>query len=98
MHAHWKYHKRDPLEFKEYNMFIYMFYNGMYGVWTIWNVGRFFHVSSTCKELRSFSMVNYQLALVFGCFPAVNTLFAAMIIAILFPLGVWQAYRSYSNR
>jgi len=98
LHAFWKYYKRDPLDYKEYGTFIYLFYNAMYGVWAIFNICTFFHVSSTCKELRSLSMVNYQLALIFGCFPAVNVLFAVSIAMVLLPLGLYSAYSSYSKR
>jgi hypothetical protein len=59
VHAACKYNKRDPLDFKEYGTFITIFYNAMYGVWALSNIYTFLHLSSTCKELRSLSFLNY---------------------------------------
>ena len=98
LHGYFKYRKSDPLDFKDYSSYIYVFYHGSYGLWTIYNIFRYMGVSQNCKELRSMSMINYEVALIIGCFPAVNVLFVGLILTILVPMLIYQQYKQYRER
>lgn len=43
-------------------------------------------------------MVNYELALIFGCYPAVNVLFVTIVILVLIPIMVYHIYKQYRER
>lgn len=44
------------------------------------------------------SMLNYELALIFGCYPAVNVIFVTIVILILVPIVIYQMYKTYRER
>ena len=93
-----KYRNADPLDFADQSQYIYIFYNGSYGIWTIYNIIKYMNVSQNCKDLRSMSMINYEVALIIGCFPAVNVLFVGLILTILIPMLIYQWYGEYKRR
>ena len=40
--AHMKYKRMDPADVKDADSYVYIFYNGTYGLWTIHNLMRYF--------------------------------------------------------
>lgn len=40
--AHLKYKQLDPADVKDADSYVYIFYNGSYGLWTIFNLMRYF--------------------------------------------------------
>lgn len=39
-------------------------------------------------------MINYEMAIIFGCFSAVNTLFVVLVCMVLIPYLCWQLYKN----
>ena len=91
--AHMKYQAMDPADVKDADSYVYIFYNGSYGLWTIFNLMRYFQTSKSCQNQASMSMLNYELALIFGCYPAVNVIFVTLVIIILIPIVIYQIYK-----
>ena len=53
-------------------------------------------ISQNCRDMLVWSMVNFQVCMIAGCFCAVNVIFVAVILAIILPLmayGAWQRHR-----
>ena len=91
--SHLKYRNRDPLDMADYaSKYIDIFFHGSYGMWTIHNLVGYMYIEQSCKDLRSLSMINYEMAIIFGCFSAVNTLFVAIIFLILLPYVCYLMY------
>ena len=88
----------DPADVKDADSYVYIFYNGSYGLWTIFNLVRYFQSSKSCQNQASMSMLNYELALIFGCYPAVNVIFVTLVIMILIPIVIYQLYKQYRER
>lgn len=88
-----RYRKRDPLDFKDLAFYISIFYNASYGCWTIYNIYTFLGISTACKQVHSLSLVNFQIALIFGCFPAVNVLFVTLLLLIFIPCYLGNVYK-----
>jgi len=84
-----KYYKKDTVDFAEYSNYLSWIFNGLYGSWTVHHVVKYMGLSRACRDLRCLSLVNYELALIFGCFPAVNVLFMTVVFIILVPVFLW---------
>jgi hypothetical protein len=96
--AHMKYKYIDPADVKDADSYVYIFYNGTYGLWTISNLVNYFKSSKACQNQASMSMLNYELSLIFGCYPAVNVLFVTLVIIILVPIVIYQMYQQHRER
>mmetsp|Transcript_6159 Transcript_6159/g.9921 ORF Transcript_6159/g.9921 Transcript_6159/m.9921 type:complete len:142 (+) Transcript_6159:701-1126(+) len=90
VYAQLKWRGRDPVDFKEFGMYIDIYGNGTYGMWTLYNLIRILRMSKNCKDQPSLSILNYEITVMFGCFSAVNVLFISIIILILIPLLTYQ--------
>ena len=47
-YADYKFRKMDPNDVKEAESYVYIFYNGSYGLWTIFNLMRYFPLPKSC--------------------------------------------------
>ena len=90
--GHLRFRNRDHLEFKDCSTYISVFYNGAYGVWTILNMNQFFGATQACRQVRSLSMLNYQVTIVFGIFPAVNVIGVFVFMLIFIPLYLYSLW------
>lgn len=88
-YGYFKYRNSNPINFKEHGLCTTILFNGSYGLWTLINLAIYMKSSQVCKEVYSFNMFNFQLVLLMGCFPAVNTIFATLIVLILAPVFAW---------
>ena len=43
-------------------------------------------------------MINYELSLILGCYPAANVLFVSIVIIVLIPIVIYQMYKKYRER
>ena len=94
--SHLKYRNRDPLDMHDYaSKYIEILFHGSYGIWTIHHLFSYMYIEQSCKDLKSLSMVNYELAIILGCFSAVNTLFVGTVCIILMP---YICYLMYDTR
>ena len=93
--GYFKYRNRDPEDFKDLSVLITIFHNGAYGIWTLVYIVVFFSQSPACKAVRSLSKLNYEMVLIIGIFPAVNTLFFSVLIAVCIPFLLYTCCKAY---
>ena len=96
-----KYRHRDPLDFNNFYTYILVFHNATYGLWTLYFLGLFMDIhaiSINCKQNFSMSMINFEIALICGCFSAVNVLFVVFCVVILVPILLYQSFKDYRRR
>ena len=58
----------------------------------------YMNISQNCRDLLVMSMINFQFTMILGCFSAVNVLFVGIIIVILIPILIHQAWKHYRDR
>ena len=100
-YTHWKYSdhfRAEYLDFKEHYMYVQIFWHGTYGCWTLYNMGRYFAIPKGCKDSRAMSLVNFELALLFGCWSSVTVMFYTIIIIILIPVAFYIMYKRHRAR
>ena len=90
-----KYHKRDPLDFQDFATKIEIFYHAGFGCWTLISLYFYMKISQNCRDLFVMSMINFQITMILGCFSAVNVLFVSIVICILTPILIYQAWKHY---
>ena len=61
-------------------------------------MSRYFAVSKECKDLRAMSLVNYEVAMILGCWSAVTVMFYAIIIIVLIPVACFIIYKRHMAR
>jgi len=60
-----------------------------YGLWTIYHVFKFSEASMFCKLNSSLSMLNYQLLIIVGCFPAINVILVGLLCIFVVPVFLY---------
>ena len=88
----------EYLDFKEFYLYVRVFCHGTYGCWTLYNLQRYFGVPRHCKELGAMSLVNFEMAMIIGCWSAVTVLFFTVIIAILIPIALYAIWKNARAR
>ena len=72
-------------------------WNGLYGVWTLYNLQRFVALPAPCKRAGNASLFNFEVTLILGTWSAAQCLFISLLIIICVPILIyyqWKAYRA----
>ena len=92
-------HERtEAIDFKEHYIYVQIFWHGTFGTWTLFNMAKYMAIPKGCKESRCMSLVNYELALLIGCWSAVTVMFYTVIIIILIPVALYIMYKRHRAR
>ena len=51
LHCHFKYRRSYPEQFIEQYRFANFMFHGMYGIWTQYNLVRYYHLDKACKAI-----------------------------------------------
>lgn len=55
----YKYHNKDPLDFKTFYNRTEIYWHASYGGWTLTNLLFYMHISQNCRDMFVMSMINF---------------------------------------
>ena len=73
-------------------------FHGMYGIWTQYNMIRYYHLDKACKAVKCMSMNNYIVIILLGVGPALLVALITLFILVLIPMIIYSLCRLHRQR
>lgn len=88
----------EEIDFNESYLYVRFMWNGLYGIWTLYNLQRFVNLPQPCKRVTKSSLFNFEVTMILGTWSAAQCLFVGLLVMICVPVLLYMQWKAYRAR